>query len=35
MRLDTIQPAVGATTSKKSLGRCTGSGLVKTIGMWL
>lgn len=32
MRLDTIQPAVGATTSKKRLGRGTGSGLGKTIG---
>ena len=32
MRLDTIQPAVGATTSKKRLGRGTGSGLGKTSG---
>ena len=32
MRLDTIQPAVGATTSKKRLGRGTGSGLRKTSG---
>lgn len=32
MRLDTIQPAVGATTSKKRLGRGTASGLGKTSG---
>lgn len=32
MRLDTIQPAVGATTSQKRLGRGTGSGLGKTSG---
>ena len=32
MRLDTIQPAVGATASKKRLGRGTGSGLGKTSG---
>ena len=32
MRLDTIQPAVGATTSKKMLGRGTASGLGKTSG---
>ena len=32
MRLDTIQPAAGATTSKKRLGRGTGSGLGKTSG---
>ena len=32
MRLDTIQPAVGATTSKKRLGRGTGSGLGNTSG---
>lgn len=32
MGLDTIQPAVGATTSKKRLGRGTGSGLGKTSG---
>ena len=32
MRLDTIHPAVGATTSKKRLGRGTGSGLGKTSG---
>ena len=32
MRLDTIQRAVGATTSKKRLGRGTGSGLGKTSG---
>ena len=32
MRIHTIQPAVGATTSPKRLGRGTGSGLGKTSG---
>ncbi len=32
MRIDTVQPAVGATTSKKRLGRGIGSGLGKTSG---
>ncbi len=32
MRLHTIQPAVGANTSEKRLGRGTGSGLGKTSG---
>ena len=32
MRIDTIQPAVGATTSEKRLGRGIGSGLGKTSG---
>ena len=32
MRIHTIQPAIGATTSEKRLGRGTGSGLGKTIG---
>ncbi len=32
MRIHTIQPAVGATTSEKRLGRGTGSGLGKTSG---
>ncbi|MCQ2398933.1 MAG: 50S ribosomal protein L15 [Clostridia bacterium] len=32
MRIDTIQPAVGATTSVKRLGRGIGSGLGKTAG---
>lgn len=32
MRIDTIQPAIGATTSKKRLGRGIGSGLGKTSG---
>ncbi|HCY51770.1 MAG TPA: 50S ribosomal protein L15 [Clostridiales bacterium] len=32
MRIDTVQPAIGATTSKKRLGRGIGSGLGKTSG---
>jgi large subunit ribosomal protein L15 len=32
MRIQTLQPAVGATTSKKRLGRGIGSGLGKTSG---
>lgn len=32
MRIHTIQPAVGATTSEKRLGRGIGSGLGKTSG---
>jgi large subunit ribosomal protein L15 len=32
MRLNTLQPAVGAKTSKKRLGRGIGSGLGKTSG---
>lgn len=32
MRIHTLQPAVGATTSKKRLGRGIGSGLGKTSG---
>ena len=32
MRIDTIQPAIGATTSEKRLGRGIGSGLGKTSG---
>ena len=32
MRIDTIQPAIGATTSSKRLGRGIGSGLGKTSG---
>lgn len=32
MRLHTIQPAIGATTSEKRLGRGIGSGLGKTSG---
>ncbi len=32
MRIDTISPAEGATTSKKRLGRGIGSGLGKTSG---
>ena len=32
MRIDTIKPAEGATTSKKRLGRGIGSGLGKTSG---
>ena len=32
MRIDTLQPAEGARTSKKRLGRGTGSGLGKTSG---
>ena len=32
MRIDTIQPAIGATTSVKRLGRGIGSGLGKTSG---
>ncbi len=32
MRIHTIQPAVGATTSEKRLGRGVGSGLGKTAG---
>lgn len=32
MRIHTIQPAVGATTSSKRLGRGIGSGLGKTSG---
>ena len=32
MRIDTIQPAEGSTTSKKRLGRGIGSGLGKTSG---
>ena len=32
MRIHTIQPAIGATTSEKRLGRGTGSGLGKTSG---
>ena len=32
MRIDTIQPAIGATTSSKRLGRSIGSGLGKTSG---
>ena len=32
MRIDTIQPAEGARTSKKRLGRAIGSGLGKTSG---
>ncbi|MBO5285668.1 MAG: 50S ribosomal protein L15 [Clostridia bacterium] len=32
MRIDTIQPAVGAVTSSKRLGRGIGSGLGKTSG---
>lgn len=32
MRIDTIQPAVGATTPAKRLGRGIGSGLGKTSG---
>ena len=32
MRIHTIQPAVGATTSEKRLGRGIGSGLGKTAG---
>ena len=32
MRIDTLQPAVGATTASKRLGRGIGSGLGKTSG---
>ncbi|MBE7087267.1 MAG: 50S ribosomal protein L15 [Clostridiales bacterium] len=32
MRIDTLSPAIGATTSKKRLGRGIGSGLGKTSG---
>lgn len=32
MRIETLQPAVGAVTSPKRLGRGTGSGLGKTSG---
>ena len=32
MRIDTIQPAIGATTSEKRLGRGIGSGLGTTSG---
>ena len=32
MRIDTLQPAEGARTSKKRLGRGIGSGLGKTSG---
>ena len=32
MRIHTLQPAIGATTSKKRLGRGIGSGLGKTSG---
>ena len=32
MKIHTIQPAVGAVTSTKRLGRCIGSGLGKTSG---
>ena len=32
MRIQTLQPAVGATTAKKRLGRGIGSGLGKTSG---
>ncbi len=32
MRIDTVQPAIGATTTKKRLGRGIGSGLGKTSG---
>lgn len=32
MRIDTIQPAIGATTASKRLGRGIGSGLGKTSG---
>ena len=32
MRIETLQPAVGAVTSSKRLGRGTGSGLGKTSG---
>ncbi len=32
MRIDTIQPAIGATTTAKRLGRGIGSGLGKTSG---
>ena len=32
MRIDTLAPAVGATTAKKRLGRGIGSGLGKTSG---
>ena len=32
MRIDTIQPAIGAVTSSKRLGRGIGSGLGKTSG---
>ena len=32
MRIDTIKPAEGATTSRKSLGRGIGSGIGKTSG---
>jgi large subunit ribosomal protein L15 len=32
MRIDTIQPAIGATTSEKRLGRGIGSGLGKSSG---
>lgn len=32
MRIDTLQPAIGATTPKKRLGRGIGSGLGKTSG---
>ena len=32
MRIQTLQPAIGATTSKKRLGRGIGSGLGKTSG---
>ena len=32
MRIDTVQPAIGATTTEKRLGRGIGSGLGKTSG---